>query len=137
MSKRLIAKKSKHSRTPKVKPGYYVCRCNSVKINDDYADLTYDLKYTLLNKVGTEISFSELFVDVRWNTRTRDFKEYLADNGMHDIQDVEGQYEMVRIAWNFSSKGKRLPSIIAREFITQAQFESRGVLEDVEIIPGQ
>ena len=133
-TKKYLLKSKSVKKKPTIKPGNYVIRCDKVSIDEDYVDPTYLIKYTVVNKVGIEISFSERFIDKRGNYRTIEFNEYLNENGLKSFEDLKGRYEMVRIAWNFSGQGRRLPSIIEREFITQKEFETREVLADVEVV---
>lgn len=112
------------------KPGFYVARCDSVKVDEDYVDPVILVKYTFVNKSGVKISFSERFVEKCGFERTVAFFDYLSENNISDVEELVGKFEKIRVAWHFSKSGNRFPTIAEREFITQEAFESREVLSD-------
>ena len=134
-TKKSLLKKKKNSlkKKPQLKPGWYVLRQDKVKIDTDYIDPVYLFTYTLVNKAGVEFSFLERFVDDPRYERTVMFLEYLDSNGFEDVEDVIGHYEKVKIGWKFKD-GKKYPSIApdSRQFISEAEFNSREVLDNAD-----
>lgn len=125
-----LLKSKSITRKPKVTAGDYVARCENVKLDPDYIDPTFVFDYLLINKAGKEFKFTERFVEKAGFTRTLDFYDYLEKNGIEELEDFVGKYELIKIAWNFDSHGRRLPSITTRKFITAEEFDSRAVLGD-------
>lgn len=126
----VLKAKKKQSTTKTVKPGHYVLRYDSAELDENYADRVVHLTYTLFSRSGTEYRFEERFIEKFGFERTNDYYEYLNSHGIETLDVLPGMFELIKIAWKFGNSGKRLPSIIERQFITEEEFNTRSVLKD-------
>ena len=108
------SKKTNKSTT--IAPGTYNSTVVGVDFDDRYRDGAYVIKYEV-DIGGKKAHHSEIFVDNPRFTRTRDFYNYLEDNGIDDIEEFKGCCEEIRIKWNFTNSGQRKLTIDSRKFL--------------------
>lgn len=102
-----------------VHPGTYVSMVVSVEDAPGYvAGEAIKISYELTSQTGKINKFSEVF----WTanvTRSDEFFDYLADNGIETLDDFVGCVEEVEILRRVTNNGFAAPSIVKRTFVSR------------------
>lgn len=116
---KLSFEKKKGNSSKKLKPGTYISVVLDIKYDDKCVDGTaIKIWYEIENEKGEKYKHSEIFHTGYYNSRTRQFYDYLEENGI-DTESIDafiGCHEKVVIKWNPTYKGT-FPAIVEREFI--------------------
>jgi hypothetical protein len=104
--------------TKMIPVGSYQSVVTNVQWRDDYrAETVFEISYELTSADGKKYQHSEIFENKTGNHRTREFFEYLVENGIYRIEDFEGHQEELEIRKDMK-RGKTFSSICERKFLS-------------------
>ena len=127
------AKKKSSTKSSIVPSNWYVTEILSV-VHDDknYVDGAITINHKLVNAAGKVYEYPELFVLKESLERTDKFIKHLAAEGIDTLDELIGRHELVRLAYYFTSRGRKVSNIVERSFISDTDFETRQVLKNAD-----
>ncbi len=103
----------------KIQPGVYTSEVTDVHWAPGYVEgKAIEVRYRLSNDNGNEFPFKETFLVDPDHERSAKFFNYLAENGIEDVEEFVGCHERVTIMRDVVN-GATFANIVNREFITE------------------
>ena len=102
----------------KIQPGEYVSEVVNIRWAPGYVEgKAIEIRYRLSNDSGNDFPFKETFLVDPEHERSAKFFNYLAENGIEDVEEFVGCHERVTVMRDVVN-GATFANIVDREFIT-------------------
>ena len=104
----------------KLPEGIYDSVVIDVRWADGYTlEEAYEVIYEITDGEGCAYRHREIFKTNSRNLRTTEFEEYLADNGIEDLEEFKGKREKLTFEYQEAYNGKSYFNIKEREFVNE------------------
>lgn len=100
----------------KLPAGVYDSVVVSVEWSQKYGDEAYEIVYEITSQDGKVYRHTEIFMCDPDNQRTARFEDYLADNGICDLDEFVDKREKLTFGYQ-KKNGNEFFNIVKREFV--------------------